>query len=103
LLAAILRARRPLDVTGETPVLRLAFFAGAVFEAGEFLAEGERHVAHRAVGLLRNDQIGFAFDFVFFLFGIGVLFDAARLAQVLMKEIGIDAQREVAAARSLGN
>ena len=74
---------------------RLALFARAIFEAGEFLPEGERHVARRAVALLGDDQLRFAFRLVFFLLGVGVVFlpdeqadeigvllDAARFAQV---------------------
>ena len=36
-------------------LLRLALFAGAVFETGELLAESERDVTGRAVALFRDD------------------------------------------------
>ena len=74
---------------------RLALLARPVFEAGEFLAEGEGHVTGRAVALLGDDEVGFAFRLVFLFLSvgvillpneqaddIGVLLDAARLAQI---------------------
>ena len=70
-------------------------FPRAVFEAGEFLQESERHIARRAVALLGDDELGFAFALVFLLLSVGVIFlpnekpnqvgvllDAARFAQV---------------------
>ena len=74
---------------------RLALFARPIFEAGEFLPEGERYVARRAVALLGDDQLRFAFHLVFLFLSVGVIFlpneqadeigvllDTARFAQV---------------------
>src|ERR1700730_3485463 len=38
----------------------LAYIARAIFEPGEFLQEGQRDLAHRAVTLLGNNYLGFA-------------------------------------------
>ena len=59
---------------------RLRLRARAVFEAGEFLEEGQRHVADGAVALLGDDQRRFAFGFLFFLVGVGVIFLADEQA-----------------------
>ena len=74
---------------------RLAHVARAIFEAGEFLQEGQRDFADRPVALLGNDQFRFALllrpRFLVFLVNlrpneqahqIGVLFDRSGFAQI---------------------
>jgi hypothetical protein len=59
------QAGSPLDLTGWKPALRLALFARAVFEAGEFFPESQGRISSRAVALFRDDQLRFPFGLVF--------------------------------------